>query len=357
MLGAYITDYIDWRWVFYINLPLGIAALILVALFYKESLEHTKQQIDWWGASTLVGAIVCLMFALELGGNEYAWDSSVIMSLFAGFAVLTIGFLFVETKAADPVISFSMFRNRLFAASNLIGFFYGAAFIVATIYIPIFIQGVMGGTATNSGLLLLPMMLGTVVSASLGGILISKTSYRSVMVVAAAVLVFGIYMLSTITVDTSRLTLTLYMILVGLGTGASFSVLPSAGIHYLEVRQRGSANSTMAFLRSLGMTLGITVFGIVQRNLLTDKLAGVFAGMGGQAPQGALDSRKLLSPEARAQMPAPVLEKITDALSSSIAQTFLWAMIPAVLALGFVFMMRGERLDATSQDAAARGGH
>ncbi|TVY08988.1 MDR family MFS transporter [Paenibacillus cremeus] len=351
LLGAYITDYINWRWVFYINMPLGAVSLFLLTMYYKESVRHAKQRIDWAGAITLVGAVVCLMFALELGGHTYDWDSSVIIGLFAGFAVLFAAFLFAETKAAEPIISFDMFRKRLFAASNLIGIFSGAAFIVATVYIPLFLQGVQGGTATNSGLLLLPMMLGTTVSAQLGGFLTSKTTYRNVMIIFMLIMLMGMGLLTTITTDTSRLTVTLFMIIVGLGIGASFSVLGMASIHHFDERSRGSAQSTNSFLRSLGMTVGITVFGILERNLFTDKLAEAFQGGAGgagaaQMPPSSLlnDPRALLSPEARASIPPQILGRITEALSTSIAHTFIWTLIPAVLALLSVFLMSNERM-------------
>lgn len=354
LLGAYITDYINWRWVFYINLPLGVLAFIFIAFFYKESIRHAKQKIDWAGAVTLVGAVVCIMFALELGGHYYDWGSGVILSLFAGFAVLFAAFLYVETKAEEPIISFEMFRQRLFAASSLIGLFTGATFIVATVYIPIYIQGVQGGSATNSGLLLLPMMLGTTVSAQLGGFLSSKISYRSVMLLFSVIFVLGFILLATLTPETSRLAVTIIMIIVGLGVGASFSVLGMATIHHFDDTRRGSAQSTNAFLRAFGMTLGIAVLGIVQRNLLSGKLEAAFrsggsgaegAGAGGFLPSGLMDDpRALLSPEVRANIPSDVLDTITGALSSSIAQTFAWTLIPAVLSLAFVFMMSGERL-------------
>ena len=147
LLGALITDNIGWRWVFYINIPIGIAALAFISISYRESMAHSKQRIDWLGAFTLVGAIVCLMFALELGGQQFAWDSTMIISLFAGFAVLLIIFILAENRADEPIISFQMFRKRLFASSVLTSLFYGSTFIIATIYIPIFIQGVYGGSA------------------------------------------------------------------------------------------------------------------------------------------------------------------------------------------------------------------
>ncbi|CAG7631641.1 Multidrug resistance protein 3 [Paenibacillus solanacearum] len=345
LLGAYITDYTDWRWVFYINLPLGLLSLAFVTLCYKETPVHAKQKIDWLGAMTLVGAILCLMFGLELGGGEFAWDSIPILGLFAGFALLFGLFLIAEKAAEEPILSYTMFRIRLFAATNVIALLYGAAFIVATVYIPIYVQGVLGGTATHSGLVLLPMMLGTVVSSQLGGFLAGsgKLSYRGVMILCSLIFTIGILLLGTLTVDTPRYLITLFMIIVGLGTGASFSVLGMAGIHHFDMRQRGSANATLAFVRSLGMTLGITVFGIVQRHLFAGDLE-VAIGEAGGAGMRMSDPRQLLSPETRSGIPASTLDAVTDALSGSIAHTFLWALVPAALTIVCVLWMSKERL-------------
>ncbi|QWU16588.1 drug resistance transporter, EmrB/QacA subfamily [Paenibacillus sophorae] len=347
LLGAYITDYVGWRWIFYINLPLGVIAFIMIALAYKESVAHSKQRIDWGGAFTLVGAIICLMFALELGGQEYAWGSSAILGLFAGFAVLLITFLLIERRAAEPVITFSMFRNRLFATSALAALFYGSAFIVATVYIPIFVQGVFGGSATNSGLILMPMMIGSVVGAQLGGQLTARASFRNIMLLSTVFFVAGVALLGTLSPDTTRLQVNLFMAVTGFGVGFSFSVLNMSSVHHFDVRQRGSATSTCTFMRSLGMTLGITIFGITQRNLFTDKLSATFGGSAQSSAFG--DPRAALTPEARAQIPAPVLEKISAALSSSIAHTFLWALIPAVLGLAAVLLMPKDRLFTRSK--------
>ncbi|WP_121612744.1 MDR family MFS transporter [Mesobacillus foraminis] len=346
LLGAYITDYISWEWVFYVNVPIGLLALVFILFFYQESAVHTKQKIDWWGAITLVGAIVSLMFALELGGNEYEWSSSVIMGLFTSFALLFIIFILIERKASEPVISFPMFKTRLFTTSNVIGLFSGMAFITASVYIPIYIQGVLGGTATNSGLVLLPMMLGSVISATSGGFLMSKISYRKILIAFTIILVIGMALLTTLDSDSSRLTVTLYMIVTGLGIGATFSVLPNAAIHHFEPSMRGSVNSTVSFVRSLGMTLGITVFGILQRNDFTASLNERFAATGGSGMNGHLsnDPRELLSPEARSQIPPQILERITESLSSSITHTFLWALIPSGLAIIAAFLMSREKL-------------
>lgn len=344
LIGAYITDYISWHWVFLINLPLGILALVFVTLFYHESKQHVKQKIDWWGAITLVGAVVCLMFALELGGKKYDWDSTTIISLFAGFVILSFIFILIEKRVSEPIISFPMFKQRLFAGSTLVALFYGAAFMTATLFIPMFVQGVYGGSATNSGLILLPMMLGSVVTAQLGGFLTTKLSYRNIMFISGVITIVGLFLLTTITPETKRFMLTIYMIITGLGVGFSFSVLQMAAIHNFGMEQRGSATSTSNFIRSLGMTIGITIFGMIQKNIFANKMDGAFLEMGPMPKGTAIDPNALLNEQARAHIPTEILGKITTALSSSIVHTFMWGLVPAGLAFLLIFLMSKEKM-------------
>ncbi|PDY48869.1 MDR family MFS transporter [Bacillus pseudomycoides] len=344
LLGAYITDYISWHWVFYINIPLGLISFFFISKYYKESLQYRKQKIDWAGAITLVISIVCLMFALELGGKEYAWNSNMILGLFATFAIMLIIFFFVERRATEPIISFHLFKKRLFAASQGVAFFYGATFIICTVYIPIFVQGVLGGSASNAGLILTPMMVGSVVGSQVGGQLASRTSYRNIMIVSGIFFVLGIYSLGTLTLETSRTLVTIFMILTGLGVGFSFSVLSMSSIHNLEMRDRGSATSTNSFFRSLGMTLGVTIFGTIQNQIFTDKLKTVFPPeLAKMVPKGG-DTSFLLSPHATEKIPPQILDGIKQALGTSIADTFFWALIPAVLSIICIILMGKERL-------------
>ncbi|PEE42056.1 MDR family MFS transporter [Bacillus pseudomycoides] len=344
LLGAYITDYISWHWVFYINIPLGLISFFFISKYYKESLQYRKQKIDWAGAITLVISIVCLMFALELGGKEYAWNSNMILGLFATFAIMLIIFFFVERRATEPIISFHLFKKRLFAASQGVAFFYGATFIICTVYIPIFVQGVLGGSASNAGLILTPMMVGSVVGSQVGGQLASRTSYRNIMIVSGIFFVLGIYSLGTLTLETSRTLVTIFMILTGLGVGFSFSVLSMSSIHNLEMRDRGSATSTNSFFRSLGMTLGVTIFGTIQNQIFTDKLKAVFPPeLAKMVPKGG-DTSFLLSPHATEKIPPQILDGIKQALGTSIADTFFWALIPAVLSIICIILMGKERL-------------
>ncbi|EKS7870397.1 MFS transporter [Bacillus cereus] len=327
LLGAYITDYINWKWIFYINLPVGVTAVLMIVFFYKESYEHSKQPIDWAGAFTLIGAVICLIFMMELGGKQFAWDSAAILGLFAGFILLTIAFLIIEAKVKEPIISYSLFKNRLYTTSILISLFSGAAFIVASVYMPIFIQGVFWGKATDSGLVLLPMMLASIVTAMIGGFVINKVSYRTVMISTLLVLVAGVVLASILKSDSTRWLITLSMILIGSGIGSSFSVL--------------------------GMTIGITTFGIIQSQLFSNKLTNYLQSMGGkdaQLPKGLdlKDPHILFSPEAREHIPHEILDQMKNMLSDSITHTFAWAIIPASLAFFISFFMGRSKLDASA---------
>ncbi|MNM93779.1 Multidrug resistance protein 3 [compost metagenome] len=323
----------------------------MISLFYKESAEHSQQKIDWAGSVLLVGAVVCFISGLELGGKTYAWDSPQIIGLFAGFAVLTFLLVVVEKKAAEPIISFGLFRSRLYTTSNLVAMLSGAAYMTAAIFIPIYVQGVLGGSASNSGLTLLPMMMGSVVTATLGGFLMTKLQYRTIMIGTLTMLLIGLFLLSQITVESSRLAITGIMILIGLGIGASFSVLSTSVLHSFPAAQRGAASATLNFNRSLGMALGITIFGIIQSYSLHSKLTESL-GRGDIAVPADLnlsDPHSLLNPAFRQTVDPQLLDTITAGLSSSIGATFAWSLIPAVLALIAAFLMTKNKMDPVAE--------
>lgn len=309
LLGAVITDQIDWRWVFYINLPLGILSLFFIAQYYKETLQLRKLKIDWFGAFTLVGAVVSLMFALEMGGNQYSWNSFLIISLFIIFIVLFTLFIFIERKVQEPIIPLSLFKKQLFAATQGVAFFYNGAFIVITVLIPLFVQSVYGGTATNSGIILIPLMVASAVGAQVFGQLVSRFSYRSLMLVSVVIFFIGMYLLGSIDTHTSRTLLTIYMVIAGFGGGCSFSVATLATQHNIEPQKRGIATSANTFFRTIGMSIGITILGTIQNHIYKSHLTDA-----------------------------------TNAMATSISSTFNWNLI--VIGLGFIciILMGKERL-------------
>jgi MFS family permease len=246
--------------------------------------------------------------------------------------------MFIEKNAKDPLLPFSLFKERLYTNSVLTGMFYGGVFMVSIIYIPLYIQGVTGGTATNSGLLLLPMMVTSSIAAAMGGALANKFSYRSIMIISSIILGIGTISLGTLEPSTPRWMLTIYMMIVGLGVGPSFSVLGMSAIQKALPQQRGIASSTSSFLRALGMTLGITIFGVIQKNSFSLELPESF-----KDNVASEDTRAILSPELRAKISADILNNITEVFRILLT-TFIWTLVPLTIAFVFILLMGKEKL-------------
>jgi EmrB/QacA subfamily drug resistance transporter len=344
LLGAFFTDYIDWRWVFYINLPIGIVSFILIYSAYHESLHKRKQRIDWVGITFFIIAILGLMFAIEFGGsNTYPWLSAQIIGLFATFVVFLIAFLWVELKVADPMIELRLFKNRVFSASQTISFFYGAIMVTGATFIPLFVQGVYGESASAAGQTLTPMMLGVVVSSMMGGMLINKATYRSIMIASTLILIVSLFLLSTMTVETPRWTVTVYMIFVGLGTGMNFSVLNVSTLHGIGNDHKGAAVSLIAFSRTIGSALGVTILGTFQKLSFTEHIDESFTDPA--IREQFRNPRDLLDPSIRTGLSSDVLHKATSALADSIAYLFVVGLIISVFALICVFFLGKARIE------------
>lgn len=351
-LGAYITDYIDWRWVFYINLPIGAVALSLIHFGYREKSVHRKQKIDWIGATTLVAAILGFMFAIELGGSEtFAWGSAQIMSLFALFVVCFALFLFTESKVSNPIVELKLFKSRLFTASQAIGFLYGIIMISGATYIPLFIQGVYGESASAAGQTLTPMMLAVVTSSMVGGPLINKMSYRNIMLISTVILAGAMALLGTMTVDTPRWVVTVYMVLVGLGIGVNFVVLNISVLHGLPGQYKGAAVSLITFFRTIGSALGVTVLGVLQKVEYRSRIESAFPEPAAAAQFS--DPKALLIPQVRNALPPEALHKATAALAGSISYLF-WTSI-LITAVGFIFVLMLGRARAELTTATPGG--
>lgn len=349
LLGAFITETISWHWIFYVNVPIGLVSLFCIMRFYKETKQYEKRKIDWLGAITLITAVVSLMFGLQLGGKEFAWSSWQIILLLSMFVVFTVVFLVAETKASEPIISFWMFKNRLFASSQVLAFLYGATFVGLTIFIPIFVQAVYGGSATNAGIILMPMLLGSVAGSAIAGVTQTKISYQKIMAISVVFYAIGMALMATISPETSRYLLTVYMVMVGIGVGFSFSLLPSASMHKMDYSHRGSANSTNSFFRSLGLALGITIFGSLQTKLLTSEIQNNLENSGQSAAHTIDNLQTVFQPEQRSLIPPNILEIIVNAMSNSISATFLWSLIPIAIAIIAVFFMGNEKLEVSKK--------
>lgn len=350
LAGAFFTDYIHWRWIFYVNLPLGIIAFFMLFFSYHESAQRRKARIDWIGTVLLTGSILSLMFALELGGKEYDWNSWEIISLFSAFAVALVLFILSQRMVQEPIIQPALFKNRMFTSSAGAAFFYGVIMIVAVSYIPLFVQGVFSGTATNAGLILTPMLLANVVSSGLGGALTTKTAFRNIMLVSVAFIFIGTILLGTISTDTSRTVMTIFMILLGLGIGASFPVLPISALEKVSVQYRGSVNSLIAFFRTIGSAIGLTILGTVQSRYLQNHLAAITPP---QFQNQVGDGRWLLQPEVTQFIPKDALAQMIGVFADSIGYLFKWSVIAGVFALIFIILMGKTRMEIPSKEAKA----
>lgn len=354
LLGAYLTDYANWRWVFYVNMPLGFISLGLLYKFYHESISHREQKIDWLGAFLLVASVLSLMLALQLGSKGHSWQSPSLIALLSSFILCLAIFLWVEGHASDPVINLALFKDQLFAASQGAALLYGAVFILCTVYIPIYIQGVFGGSATGAGMILMPMMLGSVAGSQLGGANTTRTSYRNLMLVSGFLLLIGIALLGTMSENTPRWMVTIYMIITGSAVGVSFPVLSMSSVHDLDFNLRGSANSQVAFFRTIGMTLGISIFGSVQSHLFISGLKNAFPGV--HTLSRVHDSRLLLQPAVRSQIPPHILSKLTAILAASIDRIFQFSLVTVLLAIACIVLMGNARLQVGPEPVPSYGG-
>jgi EmrB/QacA subfamily drug resistance transporter len=267
--GGFLTDGPGWRWVFLVNLPLGLVSLaILLFLFPNIRRRHAQRpSIDFLGAIALIVGVVPLLLALSWGGREYAWSSPLVIGLLVLGAAMTATFVWIESRAAEPIIPLKLFQQPGVGTSVIAAALTSMAMFGTVLFIPLFIQGVIGTTATQSGAVLTPMMLSLVLSSTVSGALISRLGrYRWLSVGGVAVTAVGMLLLSGMGVGTDYLTVVRNMIVVGLGLGVTLPVFTLAVQNSVDQRMMGTATSTVQFFRSMGGALGAAVFGSVLSN-------------------------------------------------------------------------------------------
>ncbi|WP_214630505.1 MDR family MFS transporter [Paenibacillus agaridevorans] len=356
IMGGAITDNFSWRWIFYINVPIGLLAFAFILKAYHETKSSKKQHIDWAGAILLTVSILLLMFGLELGGTEgWAWGSLQTIGLFAGAGVLLALFLYAETKAKDPIVNLGLFGRRVFTSSMMISLLYGGVMIAGATYIPIFIQGVFNKSATETSTVLIPMMLAVVLSSQIGGRVADKFKFRNVMVISGLTLLAGTLLLGYgMDAGTSRGVITMYMIVVGLGMGVSFSLLNISALSSVPPQSKGSATSLITFFRTIGSALGITVFGVIQKLSFQSGLQEV-PNISPEIAEQIKGGQALLDPVVQSQMGlsqesvASLLGKLAD----SIVHVFQWSVILPIAALVFAILMGSARSQAAPSPSAS----
>jgi EmrB/QacA subfamily drug resistance transporter len=287
LLGGYLTDQLSWRWVFYVNLPVGIVALTVLWLFYRDIGPRRRLvSIDYLGAATLTAAVVPLLLALSWGGAEHPWASPQVIGLVLVSVLMVAAFLWTEAHAAEPILPLSLFHNRVLAISALAIGIVGVAMFGTILYIPLFVQGVIGTNATQSGSVLTPMMFAMIGSSVAGGQVIARTGkYKCMAVGGLALTSVGLLLLAGMGPSTDYSTAVRNMVLIGFGLGPVMPTFTLASQSAVRVEQIGVATSLTQFARSIGGTLGTAIFGSLLINGVGPGVQGLLLPGAAVAPE------------------------------------------------------------------------
>src|SRR5438105_7385127 len=335
LLGGFVVDHLSWRWIFYVNLPIGVIALLVSSTVLDLPVQPVRRTIDYLGAALLVAAIVSLLLVTVWGGRQYAWGSPQIAGLAVAGLVLLGAFILQEQRASEPVLPLRLFRDPVFDVASASLFLATCSLFAATVFMPLFLQIVTDASATNSGLLLLPVMLGILVTSIGSGRIISRTGrYKLFPVLGFALMTVGLIALSTMNARTTQLTASLYMLVFGLGFGMVSQVLIVAIQNAVDRRELGTATAAANFFRGLGGAVGVAVYGTVFADQLRYWLPrSVPRHLLGHLSQTALQA----SPGTIHTLPPAVRDGVAQAVASSVATVFLIAT--PIAALGFLIML------------------
>lgn len=372
-IGGWIVDFSSWKWVFYVNLPIGILATITIYFGLKgEKVLTDKVVIDYAGVITLISGTLGLLLGLNLGGTDYPWLSWQIGSLLGVSLISWIIFLAVEKQAVDPLLSLDLFKNRVFAISNIVGFLMGLGMFGSMMFLPLFFQGVLGISATSSGNTMLPMMVAMILTSILAGRLATKLPFRTIYIVGMALMVIAFYLMSKMTVSTSQFRAMIYIITLGIGMGAIMPVITIAVQSAFGPERRGVATSATQFFRSIGGTLGMTVLGAIFNSYSTSVMKQDFFPLIQSAPmimpkelsdmigRGQSDPHSLfnvlLSPDTIRMIPADwqefFLPPLKAALAESLHIVFWAAMLISLIGIIVSILIGQAKLESRSNRLA-----
>jgi EmrB/QacA subfamily drug resistance transporter len=344
LLGGYIVDHLDWRWVFWINVPLGAVALAVTQRNLRLVIRRRRPQIDYLGAALLSAGVVGLLLALMWDGGRSPWASPVILGLAAAAAVALTAFVFAERRAAEPILPPELFRNRVFAVSSAIVFIVGSAMFATTTFLPFFLQAATGISATSSGLLLVPLVGGIFTTVVGSGRLVTRWGrYKVFPIVGTALLVVGMGLLSSMTAGTNRFQASTYMVVIGLGIGCIIQVIVTAVQNAVPMHHLGTATSAVQFFRSIGGMVGVAAFGA----LLNSRLALNLTDANLRLPAGSDPQSLLSTPEAIASASPAIQGALRGALADAITSVFLLAVPVMLVAFALSWLLRELPLRTT----------
>ncbi|WP_405787073.1 DHA2 family efflux MFS transporter permease subunit [Streptomyces sp. NBC_01367] len=342
LLGGLFVDNLSWRWVFYINLPIGLVALVVIAAVLHIPARSSQHTIDYLGTFLIACVATCLVLVASLGGT-WGWGSAQIIGVAVLGAVLLVCFLLVERKAAEPVLPLGLFRIRTFTLCSAISFVVGFAMFGAMVYLPTFLQIVQGVSPTMSGVHMLPMVIGMLLTSTVSGQIVSRTGRWKVFPIAGtAVTALGLLLLHQLHRTSSTWEMSVYFFVFGAGLGLVMQVLVLVVQNAVSYADLGVATSGATFFRSIGASFGVAIFGTVFTNQLDDKLAASLAGV--TLPAGASVAQLEADPRAIGALPAELQPQVLDAYATAITDVFLYAVPIVLIAFVIAWFLKEDKL-------------
>lgn len=368
-LGGYIVDNADWHWIFWIFLPFGMVAFALIFYMFPSVPRREGESVDYFGSVFLTVTLIPLLLAFSWAGSRFAWGSGEILGLFALSLAALLVFLLIERKVKSPVLPLFLFQNSIFTLSNIIGFMLGVGMFGAIMYMPIFVQGVIGTSATVSGFVMMPMSLSMVLASAVCGQRITKTGkYKTMALLGLLVMITGLFLLSRMGPGATNAIAVAYMIVVGLGLGTAFPIFTLTVQNAVEQRLLGVATASTQLFRQLGGTVGVSIMGTVMSQRMAGHLqetAGAAAGQHDPAmaekltalqnPQVLMDPAKLEA--VQAGIPAaiqPLFDQIVATLREALAYSLHGVFLAAAAAVGIGFVLTFFIEEIPLRSAAAR---